>query len=362
MCFYKDTQALLARNTLRQFFINKVADHTDQNQKVSETKTLLPPASDPLLQGQLPYKKLQISSDLFKDLVKLSHGDKDLANEHDTQEDTLNVEKTLEHHNIPNPFPDLNIKYEENSETQTEPEKMPEPNLEELIEMIENSNKMLVEIQSSQDSLLEKIQAASKETANEKEVEMEESPFEKLNRMNHPQKNAKKPSKNPTYIDMLSSFTNGRTSFPYTLRLSAKLPSPILREKNVKISVELVRTSDGTRVENHGSMLLHINLFTWELPTNPIIRNRAGNKVLQGEDECELKNGLGSFDKLQINEVTSKFINGYIAVLVVPKRPINFGTSLESLQQKKLFKIQDIKPLLVEKVIVKSKKKNQQLY
>ena len=80
--------------------------------------------------------------------------------------------------------------------------------------------------------------------------------------------------------------------------------------------------------------------------------------MLNGEDECELKNGQGSFDKLQINEVTSKFINGYIAVLVVPKRPVNFGTSLESLQQKKLFKIQDIKPLLVEKVIVKSKKKN----
>lgn len=132
-----------------------------------------------------------------------------------------------------------------------------------------------------------------------------------------------------------------------------------------------MRTSDGAPIENHGSMLLQISLFTWELPANPILRNRAGknitlvdvltlsigNKVLQGEDECELKNGQGSFDKLQINEVTSKFINGYIAVLIVPKRPINFGTSLESLQQKNLFKIQDIKPLLIEKVVIKSKKK-----
>lgn len=120
-------------------------------------------------------------------------------------------------------------------------------------------------------------------------------------------------------------------------------------------------------------MLLQMSVHTWELPSTPILRNRAGilsfwkdsiqgfacvgNKVLQGEDECELKNGQGCFEKLQMNEVTSKFINGCVGVLVVPKRPVNFGTSLESLHQKRLIKIQDIKPLLIEKVVIRSKKK-----
>lgn len=70
-----------------------------------------------------------------------------------------------------------------------------------------------------------------------------------------------------------------------------------------------------------------------------------------------MKSGEAVFDKIQINEVTSKFINGYIAVVVVPKRPVNFGTSMESLYQKNSIRIEDIKPLLVSKLIVKSKKK-----
>jgi len=45
-------------------------------------------------------------------------------------------------------------------------------------------------------------------------------------------------------------------------------------------------------------------------------------------------------------------------MVVTPKRPVNFGTSLESLHLKNTVRIEDIKPLLVSKLIVKSKKKN----
>lgn len=120
-------------------------------------------------------------------------------------------------------------------------------------------------------------------------------------------------------------------------------------------------------------MLLQLALYTCELPPKLIIRNQTGdfsltilaeivvfykgNKILQGDDECELKNGEGVFDKIQINEVTSKFIGGCVALTVVPKRPVNFGTSLESLQLKNSIRIEDIKPLLISKLVVKSKKK-----
>jgi len=79
--------------------------------------------------------------------------------------------------------------------------------------------------------------------------------------------------------------------------------------------------------------------------------------MLQGDDESELKNGEAVFDKIQINEVTSKFIGGCVALVIVPKRPVNFGTSLESLHLKNSVRIEDIKPLVVSKLVVKSKKK-----
>lgn len=63
MCFYKDTQALLAKNTLRQFFIKKVADHAGQQQNLKSNQNAVPlPNSNELIQGELPYKKMQMSN------------------------------------------------------------------------------------------------------------------------------------------------------------------------------------------------------------------------------------------------------------------------------------------------------------
>ena len=78
-----------------------------------------------------------------------------------------------------------------------------------------------------------------------------------------------------------------------------------------------------------------------------------------GETEIELADGVGTFDRIQINEVTSKFIHGYIAVIVVPTKPINYGTSLRDQEHGDSYiQYEQIKPLMLEKVVVKSKKKN----
>lgn len=346
MCFYKDTQAVLAKNSLHQFFLQKVAQQQAKAEKPAERNFQVKQEEDLV---DTPHKKLQISNNLFKDLVKLSGTESSPSREH-SEPSTTPTNKS---------FPStekMGTKFEPEAEKTSTIERLPVTNqIESLLAMIEKNNEILKGYAATQDVMANQIKVLAQSA---KEVDTEESPFERLNRISLKEKEAVRATTNPRYSDMLSLFTGGRTSFPYALRLSVELPNPVLREKNIRIAVQLVKTSDGSIVENHGGMLLQISLHTWEIPSKSIIRNKAGNKVLQGEDECELKNGQGSFDKLQIDEVTSKFINGYIGILVVAKRPCNFGTSLESLHQKRLIKIQDIQPLLVEKVVVKSKKKN----
>lgn len=79
-----------------------------------------------------------------------------------------------------------------------------------------------------------------------------------------------------------------------------------------------------------------------------------------GDTEVDVKNGEAVFDRIQINEVTSKFIHGYVAALIIPANPSNVGTSLASSQGDNYIDFESIKPLMLEKVIVKSKKKNNQ--
>ena len=77
-----------------------------------------------------------------------------------------------------------------------------------------------------------------------------------------------------------------------------------------------------------------------------------------GETEVELKNGELVFDRIQINEVTSKFINGHVAILITPTKPVNHGTSLTDHEQRDGYiNYEQIKPLMLERIVVKSKKK-----
>ena len=78
-----------------------------------------------------------------------------------------------------------------------------------------------------------------------------------------------------------------------------------------------------------------------------------------GETEVEVKDSEAIFERIQINEVTSKFIHGHVAIVILPTKPLNHGTSLTDHNQNHGYvNFEDIKPLMLEKVVVKSKKKN----
>jgi len=166
---------------------------------------------------------------------------------------------------------------------------------------------------------------------------------------------------NPTAASLFNHLFGTVNDFRYELVLDNEIPTPIFRERNLVIKVKLVNMKTKEVVKNENKILLHLGLQTWEIPSNPILRNKTGNKAIMGETEIELHEGTAAFDRIQINEVTSKFIHGYIAMLVIPTKPINYGTSLTDQEQgENYIQYEHIKPLMLEKIVVKSKKKNTQ--
>jgi len=82
-----------------------------------------------------------------------------------------------------------------------------------------------------------------------------------------------------------------------------------------------------------------------------------GNKILKGFIEKDLTNGTATFEKIQIKEVTSHFRNGWIFFVVYPKITNTSGSSnLLMGASGNVINSQKIKPLILEKVVVKAKK------
>ena len=75
---------------------------------------------------------------------------------------------------------------------------------------------------------------------------------------------------------------------------------------------------------------------------------------MKGFIEKDLVNGSATFDKIQIKEVTSHFRNGWIFFVVYPKVNKNANVLLSG--SNVVVNSQQIKPLIIEKVIVKAKK------
>jgi len=78
---------------------------------------------------------------------------------------------------------------------------------------------------------------------------------------------------------------------------------------------------------------------------------------LKGNIEKDLVNGYCSFEKIQIKEVTSHFRKGYVFLVIYPKMP-TFGNISSGTIQQNFVDFTTIKPLIIEKVVVKAKKIN----
>lgn len=81
-----------------------------------------------------------------------------------------------------------------------------------------------------------------------------------------------------------------------------------------------------------------------------------GNKILKGFIDKDLVNGTASFEKIQIKEVTSHFRNGWVFLVVYPKVNKNPNNNILLSGNGLVINGQKVKPLILEKVIVKAKK------
>jgi hypothetical protein len=81
-----------------------------------------------------------------------------------------------------------------------------------------------------------------------------------------------------------------------------------------------------------------------------------GNKILKGFTEKDLVDGSATFEKIQVKEVTSHFRNGWIFLVVYPKISTLHNNNVLRRGEGVNVNSQRIKPLILEKVIVKAKK------
>eukprot|EP01016_Furgasonia_blochmanni_P041968 TRINITY_DN5524_c0_g3_i1.p1 TRINITY_DN5524_c0_g3~~TRINITY_DN5524_c0_g3_i1.p1 ORF type:complete len:500 (-),score=132.63 TRINITY_DN5524_c0_g3_i1:172-1671(-) len=142
--------------------------------------------------------------------------------------------------------------------------------------------------------------------------------------------------------------------YKYQLVLSAEFPRPLYRERNFKFNLKLIDMK-GNRIENSNRITLNLALYNTENPPKFIETNTSGNKILKGSLEKELVNGLATFERIQIRDVTSHFRNGWLFIVVLPAQNKS-ASSFVANQNHNIVESELIKPLVIEKVVVKAKK------
>jgi hypothetical protein len=162
-------------------------------------------------------------------------------------------------------------------------------------------------------------------------------------------------SESITSEDLMSFIHGDKTNFEYQIVLDGDFSLPLYRERNFEFSVKLVDKA-GKPVENSNKIPLTLSVYTCENPPKYVDSNTAGNKIFKGFTEKDLVKGGAGFEKIQIKEVTSHFRNGWIFLVVHPKLNTNANSNVFQSKDGLLIDSQKIKPLILDKVIVKAKK------
>lgn len=156
-------------------------------------------------------------------------------------------------------------------------------------------------------------------------------------------------------VDDMIMFLYGKTiDFKYKFVLNSHLEFPLYRERNFSFSVSLVDMEDKP-IANSNRIPLSIAIYTSENPPKYVDANTSGNKIMKGFVEKDLNSGMAVFEKIQIKEVTSHFRNGWVFLVVYPKMP-SFATNIQPIPGQNIVDYNQIKPLVIDRVIVKAKK------
>eukprot|EP00359_Climacostomum_virens_P000942 CAMPEP_0204899484 /NCGR_PEP_ID=MMETSP1397-20131031/1885_1 /ASSEMBLY_ACC=CAM_ASM_000891 /TAXON_ID=49980 /ORGANISM="Climacostomum Climacostomum virens, Strain Stock W-24" /LENGTH=237 /DNA_ID=CAMNT_0052067451 /DNA_START=189 /DNA_END=902 /DNA_ORIENTATION=+ len=140
---------------------------------------------------------------------------------------------------------------------------------------------------------------------------------------------------------LMNSLSVVLDSFPFKLELAETLMSHFVKGKYFDLKLEMT----GSPGVLPWAILIEISAYTSDSPPKQIFKNLAGDPIFNGEQRAFLQYSSllkkwGASFKLRLNEVTSRFKDGWIFLVVQA-----FGSKHSSL----------IKPLIIEPVVVKAK-------
>lgn len=231
---------------------------------------------------------------------------------------------------------------------------------QEVLRMMSVNTKYINQLLESQERSKKKLKKCLEELRGCR-AEVEQKPVQSspiVTKIHEARMEAEFHNNNPTSVELFNHLFPTSRIYKYKLVLTNAVQNPILRDKNLVLDINLIDVLTGEIVNNTNRVHLQVQLQTWEIPSNNITRNKNGNRAVSGQTETELKNGHAKFERVQVSEVTSKFMNGYVAIVIVPGQPSNHGTYLlDDEEQENFINFEDIRPLMIEKIVVKSKKK-----
>lgn len=154
---------------------------------------------------------------------------------------------------------------------------------------------------------------------------------------------------------LLGQLCGPNPEFNYQLVFRNELALPLYRERNFKFTV-LLTDKNGNVVKNSNRVPLTLAIYTSESSPKFVDVNTSGNKILKGTIDKDLVNGVATFDKIQIKEVTSHFRNGWVFFVVYPKTTGVVLNNFVAEANGVMVNHQQVRPLVLEKVVVKAKR------
>lgn len=111
-----------------------------------------------------------------------------------------------------------------------------------------------------------------------------------------------------------------KINFPYRLVLDTVLPAVFIKDKNFKLEFLIVSSLTGAHTVDLDGHTLKLSARSLDKREDKELKNRDGQLILKGKLETSVESGRVSFSKIRWNDVTSRYREGEL-VLVVEAMP-----------------------------------------
>lgn len=225
-----------------------------------------------------------------------------------------------------------------------------------IFDVLMTRNKMVMELRDKNETVQDTLANLINEICDLKRIIKGSSEkSEKPNAPNYPHQGYVPENKLSASDSFIRQLYGADTTFPYQLILRQDLQLPLTRERNFKLDL-LLTDNEGNQIKNSNRIPVKIAIYTSESQPQLTEFNTQGNKLLKGVVSTEIVDGRAVFDKVQIREVTSRFRNGWVYLVVYPVVKESNLNGLFPSSDNIYVESKQIKPLVIEKLVVKAKR------